>query len=1041
MVRQLLQQLQGVLSTKDSVETAKVCRAIVEEGVRTICQRLGKEAKPTTGLLEMLSRPEVSGFVDDAEVSQALEFVRILGANATHGRRIKKTQAEFAANATSDFLDILDVKLTGGTLPPKKAKDSEDATRRLYIDLYLGEAKWNVLEEKNVALPSSAAIEIAIDGMPNAAGKGYADYVLYDKGGRPLAVIEAKKAGIDPIKGREQLRLYGELLGKKFGYVPVLYYSSGYETWVMDGVYPDRKVVAFHTEDELQRMIQKRDRSDITNIRINPEITGRPYQITAITKMCEKFNRKERAGLLVMATGTGKTRTVVSLVDVLSRNNWITNVLFLADRTSLVEQAHDAFREHLPDYTRSVLSDANLLGSPEARIMFSTYQTMINKIDGKEKEFTAGRFDLIIVDEAHRSIFNKYRSICTYFDALLVGLTATPRGEVDRSTYAIFGCDNDVPDYDYSMQQGFDDGFLKPYKVLNRKSLILNEGITYARLSDDEKHQLDEAYDGEPPDEITPGSIFEKVYNKDTCNKVLLDLIANGLKVDGGDQIGKSVIFAYNHKHAKLIVRQFNELFPEKAAGGNFCQLVDNYVNYADSLIRKFKTEPGFRIAVSVDMLDTGIDVPPILNLVFFKPVRSHIKFIQMIGRGTRCCENLFGPGKDKQHFLIFDYCGNFEFFNEHTEDAEIKTGLSVAQRIFATRVGILVELQKAKNRTMLFDKEYHAELKQLLLESVVAIKNRSSRIQVRECLQHIDAYTEIKDWEFVSEVQAKSIVRHLAPLVEPLQDEDVLVRMFDARMLRIELSILLTEGITKKVQTDVAAVIRMATILLDKSSIPEVDALAEALQDFVNPIYWNYPSMEQIERWRRKMRSIMKYAIAPGGMGDVFVDIEDEISDGDEIGGAVDVRTYRKKVLDYLEENFELPVIKKIRGLSELTEDDLKELEDILYNKLGTPADFEGEHFSGSLVAFVRTLAGLDMPVVQERFGKYLEGNLFNSAQQEFVDAIIRYVRENGEITRTDIANAPQFIADDPVALFGEKMSDLLEFITQIEKACPQAA
>ena len=499
MIQELSRQLQDVLSTQDSVETAKVCRAIVEEGVRTICRKLGKEANPTAGLLELLSRPDVSGFVDDSEVSQGLEFVRILGGNAEHGRHIKKTHAQFAASACADFIDVLDAKLTGDKLPAKKAKDSEDATRRLYIDIYLGEAGWDVLDEKGLSLPEKAAIEIEIPGMPNPAGKGYADYVLYDKGGRPLAVVEAKKAGLDPIKGREQLRLYGELLARQCGYVPVLYYSNGYETWVMDGIYPDRRVVAFHTADELQRIIQRRERGDITSIRINPAITGRPYQITAITKMCEKFNRKERAGLLVMATGTGKTRTVVSLVDVLSRNNWITNVLFLADRTSLVEQAHDAFREHLPDYTRSVLSDKNLLGSPNARIMFSTYQTMINKIDGKEKAFTSGRFDLIIVDEAHRSIFNKYRSICTYFDALLVGLTATPRGEVDKSTYSIFGCENDVPDYDYSMQQGFDDGFLRPYKVLNRRSLILNEGISYQKLTEDEKRQLDEAYDGEGP--------------------------------------------------------------------------------------------------------------------------------------------------------------------------------------------------------------------------------------------------------------------------------------------------------------------------------------------------------------------------------------------------------------------------------------------------------------------------------------------------------------------------------------------------------------
>lgn len=1042
MIQTLVKQLEAVLSTKDSVETAKVCRAIVEEGVRTICAKLGKEAKPTSGLLELLSRPDVSGFVDDSDVSQGLEFVRILGTNAAHGRHIKKTQAKFAADACADFLDVLDAKLTGGTPPPKKAKDSEQATRKLYIDLYLSEAGWEVVDEKNLIIPGKAAIEVELDGMPNPAGKGYADYVLYDKGGKPLAVVEAKKAGLDPVKGREQLRLYGELLAKKFGYVPVLYYSSGYETWVMDGIYPDRKVVAFHTEDELQRIVQKRERGDITNLRINPDISSRPYQITAITKICEKFNAKARAGLLVMATGTGKTRTVVSLVDVLSRNNWITNVLFLADRTSLVEQAHDAFRDYLPDYPRSVLSDQNLRGSPNARIMFSTYQTMINKIDGRDKEFTSGRFDLIIVDEAHRSIFNRYRSICTYFDALLIGLTATPRGEVDKSTFSIFGCENEVPDYDYSMQRGFDDGFLKPYKVLNRKSLILREGISYQKLSADEKRQIEEAYDGEPPDEISARNIFEKVYNIDTCDKVLADLMANGQKVEGGDLIGKTVIFAYNHKHAELIVRRFRELFPEKAADGNFCQLVDNYITYADSLVRKFKAEPGFRIAVSVDMLDTGVDVPAILNLVFFKPVRSHIKFIQMIGRGTRCCENVFGPGLHKDHFLIFDYCGNFEYFNEHAEDPELKSVLSVSQRIFATRVAILTELQKAKNRMTKLAIDYHAELKELLQRTVVAVKERAHRIQVREALQHIDDFTSIKDWEYVSEIQAKMIVRHIAPLVEPLVDEDVLVRVFDARMLRIELSILATGGLVKKVQSDAAAVIKMANVLLEKCSIPEVDLRRDELLAFVDCHYWGAGiNFGQIEYSRRKLRDIMKYAGGPSGVPDVYVDIEDEISDGDEVSVGIDVRSYRKKVIDYLEEHYDLPVIKKVRELEALSDADLHELEDILYSKLGTKEDYDGEHFEGSFVGFVRSLVGIDMAAVQERFAKYLTSGYFNARQQEFVDAIVRYIRENGEISKNDIANSPQFMRDDPASLFGEKISALLDFLSEIEKACPSAA
>ena len=1040
-IKDIKQKIAEVAGKKDPAATAVACRGAVRDCVGAIYQSKGVEIPPKASLLELLSDAPVREFIADDDRLRDLEFVRVLGMNAEHNRKVKRTHAQFAADACTSFLEAVEAKLEGRTMPPRSYDINEAETRRAYIDVYLEEAGWDVLEAEGAMLPGKACVEIKVEGMPNSAGEGFCDYVLYGRDLKPLAVVEAKKTTVGPEKGRQQVKLYGECLKKKYGYTPILYYTNGYQIWCIDGFYPSRKIRAFHTIDELERLIQKRDRKSLKGIdlQINRDIAGRDYQITAVTKICEKLSDKKRAGLLVMATGTGKTRTVISLVDVLERQNWVTNVLFLADRTSLVKQAHDAFQEHLPDYPRSVISDAALKGSSNARISFSTYQTMINKIDGAEKEFTAGRFDLVVVDEAHRSIFNKYGAIFKYFDALLVGLTATPRGEVDKNTYSIFQCESDVPDFDYSMEQGFKDDVLKPYRVVSRTSQVLSRGITYRECSDEERKQLDEAFNDEPPDEIAASRIFNTVYNQDTVDKVIDEVIERGLKVDGGETIGKTIIFAYNHRHADLIVKRIKERYPHD---DDWCQLVDNYVNYADTLVEKFKHDSKFRIAVSVDMLDTGIDVPEILNLVFFKPVRSRIKFIQMIGRGTRPCKNVFAPGKDKTEFRIFDYCDNFKFFGQQKPETEAAKTLSISQQAFAARVGILVELQKAQNRQFQFNKDYHAELQKELQGQILKLKDEahSCRIQVREMMPHIDRFCALESWQCISEVQMAEINRYVAPLVDGGEGDDIRTKMYDLRMLRIQLAILVNGGLTKKVMKDVEAVVAMARILMTKYSIPEVEAKSEDIEALADELFWKEPTLEAVEKWRRKLRDIMKYA-SGDGESVVFVDIEDVIKPGDPIDIGIEFRTYRQKVIDYLRENWSLPVVEKIQKLEPLTNDDMAELEDILWHKLGSKTDYDGEDYPGSLAGFVRSLVGLDQEAVNEKFGQYLTGTVFNSSQQEFIKMVINYVRENGEITRNDLVNSYPFKFLQPVQLFGDKMPLLLDVISKLEHLVATAA
>lgn len=756
--------------------------------------------------------------------------------------------------------------------------------------------------------------------------------------------------------------------------------------------------------------------------------------------MCEHFNAKNRRGLLVMATGTGKTRVAISLVDVLARNNWVKNVLFLADRTSLVNQAKRNFVKLLPHMSVCELS-SNEPKDMNARLMFCTYQTMINYIDSEKKVFPSGRFDLIIIDEAHRSIFKKYSAIFAYFDSLLIGLTATPRDQVDANTYRIFGCESGVPNYSYDLSEAVRDKYLVSYEEpIERTTTLLERGICYDKLSAEEKEEYEELFgDGEQGEIIGSNEIFRTVYNENTVDRVLERLMKDGIKIECGEKLGKTIIFAYNHRHAQMIVDRFHKLYPSK--GDDFCQLIDNYVNYADDLIRRFETDTNFQIAVSVDMLDTGIDVPAVLNLVFFKPVKSYIKFMQMIGRGTRLCPNVFGVGQDKKRFLIFDWLHNFKFFSvpEHRQQAGLKA-LSLTQRLFELRLDLLQELQRIEHQEIEFNKQYYEKLRMQLCKVVQTVKGNSVRIAVRQKMPYIDKYVDEKVWECISPVGAKELKIHIAPLV----DEDILghqfSKAFDAKMFNIELSYLVTgEAISAK--QDIAIIRATVKVLLTKASIPQIKENAEALKLAASENFWVNADLKGIELLREQLRDLMKYLEdekEPPKISHFGDDDEETERSG---RGIFDIRTYREKVIDYLAEHYDNPVIEKIKNLEQLTNEDLEELEDILWEQLGTKTDYYKTTSSENLAVFIRSLVGLDQQAINAKFGEYLNENVLNSQQQEFVRTIINYVKENGDIESEDLLNTSPFDNYDILDLFGDKIKILQHIVNTVHSVVQVAA
>lgn len=1028
----LKQNLITAAEIKDAAERVKAYRGVLTDAIDYIYESTNTHKPEKASLLELVDSDVLANYVQDSDVINSLHYVRILGMNAEHDQKIKKTADKLAYDNLAYFIGLIEAQEKGTRAQYQKPPYMSEAnTRKLYIDLYLKEAGWDVLDMENVAIAGKAGIEIKVEGMPNAQGIGFCDYVLYGRDGNPLAIVEAKKTSVSPEKGRHQVDLYGECMKAIYGYKPILYYTNGYVTKVIDGIYPDRTVMAFHTIDELELMMQRRNRGNITDLKISDRITNRPYQKMAITNLCEWLNQKHRRGLLVMATGTGKTRVAISLVDVLSRNNWVKNVLFLADRTSLVNQAKKNFAKLLPN-----MSICELSGNEEkdynARLMFCTYQTMINYIDAEDKRFTSGRFDLIIIDEAHRSIFNKYGSIFAYFDSLLVGLTATPKSEVDANTYRIFGCESGIPNFDYSLEEAVKDKYLVNYKSFSRTTKLLKRGIKYNELTEDEKRQLDEYFVDEPPTPdftVSEKELFKKIFNKNTCCEILEELMQYGIKTNGGELLGKSIIFAYNHHHAQMIVDCFHELYPEHPA--NYCQLIDNYVKYADDLILKFENDDEFRIAVSVDMLDTGIDVPAVVNLVFFKPVKSKIKFVQMIGRGTRLCENLFGEGKDKTHFIIFDYCGNFEYFDAHPDGTDGMGGRSLSQRLFEVRLDILHELQRIEYQEQEFARSYYNKTKDLLHAAVYKIKGHSARMQVRAEMQYVDKYSDYATWESVSPLMVKEIKVHITPLLDSGLEGFDLSIAFDIRMLDIELS-MLVQGNTGMATRDVKTVRQVAQYLLtEKASIPQVFAKAEQLKTLVSEQFWDAPSLEKLEQLRVDVRDLMQFLdMSPKKQIDVNIDDTVEPSGYDGGDTIIDIRTYREKVLDYLIEHSDNEVIHKIQRLEPITNEDLKALEKILWEELGTKEEYEQTTDIDNLAVFVRSLIGLSQEAVNEKFGEYLNGNVLNAQQQEFIRAIINYVRENGDISREDLIEKSPFDNYDILTLFGDNITSVLTIV-----------
>ena len=867
---------------------------------------------------------------------------------------------------------------------------SEYRTRKVYIDKELRDLGWK--ENRDWIN------EMELHGMPNASSVGYADYVLLGDDGRPLAVIEAKRSTKSIAIGRHQAQLYADILERQYGRRPVVFLTNGFDTHIMDEKnYQERKVSGLYCKRDLEKLFNlasNRSRK-LSDAVVNDSISNRYYQKGAIRAVCTAFENKHRKALIVMATGSGKTRTVISLVDVMLRKGWVRNVLFLADRTSLVSQAYEAFVDLLPS-----LSSTNLCSSRNdvhARCVFSTYQTMINLIDTVREDdntrtFSNGHFDLIIVDEAHRSIYNKYQAIFDYFDGLLVGLTATPKDEIDKNTYEVFNLGSGDPTYNYGLAEAVSDGYLVDFMSVEVQMKFMQRGVIYAELPPEERDEYENMFlDGVVPERIESSEINKWVFNRDTIVKVLDQLMRLGLKVDDGSRIGKTIIFAKNHLHAEKILQVFNEQYPSFLG---MCEVMDYQTRYVDDSIRKFKQQDSkVRIAVSVDMLDTGIDVPDILNLVFFKPVYSKAKFWQMIGRGTRLCPGLI-DGRDKDRFYIFDFCGNFDFFRVNPKGVAVHEADSIQGRIFSIKARLAYELQSLR-----FQAEPYVSFRSGLVDDLLAKVRELNRdnFAVRQHLRAVERYSRQETYMSLSEDDVITMQSELSSLILPYPDDSGAVR-FDALMLAMEAGLIEDEP-AKNAMREVR---RCAEAVSRQTVIPEVAARIDTIKLVMKSGYLESTGLEEQERIRLDLRDLMKYIVKQYRMprDSNFIDeilsleiVGSELSDDDMAG-------YREKAEFYIRKHADEDVIKKLRTNEPLTDADIKELENLLWSEIGTREDYEAEFGSKPLGLFVREITGLDMNAAKQAFSKYLDESKLDSRQIYFVNQIIEYVVRNGAIT-----------------------------------------
>jgi type I restriction enzyme R subunit len=932
---------------------------------------------------------------------------------------------------------------------------SEARTRKEIIDIRLSKAGWNVNDPSQVTEELDIANDPpkAADRAEKYAGHLFSDYALLGRDGYPLAVVEAKKTSRNAEEGKIQALIYAEVIQKNNPGkdLPFVLYTNGHDIFFWNSeLYPPRKVYGFPTRDDLERLRFIRNNSgSLSEELINTAISGRPYQIAAIRSVLEGIERKRRKFLLVMATGTGKTRTCVSLIDVLMRTSHIQRVLFLVDRIALRDQALDAFREFLPNAPAWPKREGSSVESEfvtDRRVYVSTYPTILNEIEDDNCLFSPHFFDLIVADESHRSIYNVYKNIFDYFDAVQLGLTATPTEQIDHNTFRLFECEDQLPSFNYSYEEAVNarPPYLSDFEVLKIRSRFMEEGISKRTITPEDARRL--LAEGRDPDDINyEGSDLEKrVTNRGTNALIVREFMEECIKSPDGVLPGKTIIFAISKKHAYRIVETFDRLYPEYR--GRIAEVMISGIKgiYGKGgLLDKFRNSDMPRIAVSVDMLDTGIDVLEIVNLVFAKPVYSYTKFWQMIGRGTRVLDNdrLKPWCLEKDRFLIIDMWENFEYFKETPKGREGKAVKSLPVRLFEARLDELAASLDAGNSalTELIIAHLRSDIDELPANSVIVLEAQPDLAGVKD-----DDF-----WRFMNDDKIDDLRRVIAPVMRAKSQGD-----FKAIRFEIDVVDLATAHVRKQLEKYEAlkdAVVEQIKEL--PLSINIVRKEKEFIDALCRPAWWHrfdYPDLDAVvDRLGPLMRFKGEDLPRPE---EEKLDLQDEVTEKRfvEFGPEherLPVLKYREKVeaavRELVESNF---VLQKLKNGMEITDQEIEQLGIILRERDPWVTEkllqqvYDNRH--AKFIQFIRYILGLGdlrsfSEEVTEAFTAFIaEHNTYSRQQIQFLLTLQTFILRKGSVEKKDLVREPftTISPDGIIGLFKQKeIEEILKFTEQL--------
>ena len=924
---------------------------------------------------------------------------------------------------------------------------NEKQTRKEIIDTRLKQAGWNVTDRTQVIEEFDIIVDdnLVQEAATPYGGHQFSDYVLLGKDGKPLAVVEAKKTAADAAVGREQAKQYCFNIQKKHnGELPFCFYTNGHDIyfWDLDN-YPPKKVYGFPTRDDLERYAYiRRARKALAGELINTKIAGRNYQIGAIRAVMESVEKRKRKFLLVMATGTGKTRVCIALVDALMRAGWAERVLFLVDRIALQNQTLDSFKEYLPNEPRWPKQGEKEIAT-DRRIYVSTYPTMLNVIRNEEKSLSPHFFDLIVVDESHRSIYNTYQEILDYFNTITLGLTATPTDVIDHNTFQLFECEDGIPTFAYSYDEAVNHipPFLCNFQVMKIKTKFQDEGINKRTISLEDQQKL--IIEGKEIEEINyeGTEIEKKVINRGTNALIVREFMEESIKDANGVLPGKSIFFCISKAHARRVEEIFDSLYPEyKGELAKVLVSEDPRVYGKGGLLDQFVHNDMPRIAISVDMLDTGIDVRELVNLVFAKPVFSYTKFWQMIGRGTRLLE----PEKikpwctEKDSFLILDCWDNFEYFKLNPRGKELKSQIPLPVRLFGVRLQKIEEAQTQNNI------EIVANEIQKIKKQVEGLPKNS--VVIMEAKHELQRLEDENFWTNLSADKMEFLDAVVKPLLRTVSDVDFKAMRFEKDIVEVSLAHLADQK--EKFETLKDSIIEEIGEL--PLSINIVAKEQELIRQSQSNHFWSTVTEEKFDELIQKLSPLMKFREAVIPLAPAKFNLKDIVAEKEfiEFGPqheALSVAKYRELVEKKINELVSSsPILQKLKQGLEITEDETEQLAEELHNEHPhITIDLLRKvynHRKAALVQFIKHILGIEQletfaETVTKAFDDFITKHSYlTSRQLQFLDLLKNFVLEKGDVSKRNLIESP-FTMIHPEGIrgiFNQKEIDEILNLTQ---------